>query len=94
MSARRACRKDANHDLVKEALQWRGFTCYDTWQVAQYIPGFPDLLVVKNRRVILVEVKDGNAPLTIAEKRFVAGYEAPLVIVRSLDDLALVDAEV
>ncbi len=90
---RRACRKDANHDAIADAFRRLGWQWYDTYQVAQYIPGFPDGLAVKPDYALLVEVKGERGQLTEDEAEFHAWYEGPLAIVRSNEDVVRVTKE-
>lgn len=84
---RRDCRKDANHDELSDIGRKLGFTVYDTWQMAQYIPGWPDALwIIPHRDVIMVEYKGKGGKLTEAEAAFHGAYPGPIAIVRDVDD--------
>ena len=87
MAPRYACRKDNNHALIADAFRALGWFWIDTYQHAQYTPGFFDGLAVKGGVVLGVEIKDGERPLTPEERAFHAHWEAPLVIVRNIDDV-------
>ena len=70
MTPRRACRKDATHDEIRDALRALGWYVLDTWQHAQYTPGFPDLVAICPEATVFVEVKALNGKLTPDESRF------------------------
>ena len=53
---RRRARVDANHAEVRSALRAAGWTVVDCAGVGS---GFPDLLIAKHGRVLMVEIKDG-----------------------------------
>jgi len=70
---RRACRKDLNHDEIANAFRELGWLVLDTWEFAQYLPGFPDLIIClrcKPEVVGLIEIKSLNGGLTRAEAEF------------------------
>lgn len=87
---RRACRKDANHDELSDAARRLGWYVVDTYQVAQYIPGWPDAVWAKPDRVVLAEYKAGKAQLTKDEALFAAVWPDKYVIVRTVDDVVKV----
>lgn len=76
---------DANHGLIRDAL--RHFGCYvvDTSHVGE---GFPDLLVARNQRAALVEVKTAGGKLTGLQEDFRAEWikHGPYYLVRSIED--------
>ena len=53
---RRRARIDANHVEVRSALRAAGWTVVDCAKIGS---GFPDLLIAKRGRLLLVEIKDG-----------------------------------
>jgi len=53
---RRRARVDANHAEIRSALRAEHWVVVDTAGVGS---GFPDLLIARRGRVLLVEVKDG-----------------------------------
>ena len=55
-AVRRRARVDANHAEVRSALRAAGWTVVDCAGVGS---GFPDLLIAKHGRVLMVEIKDG-----------------------------------
>jgi hypothetical protein len=81
---RRAGRTDGNQTPVRERLRELGCRVTVTSDVGK---GFPDL-VVRTRRgsLFLVEVKDGDEPLTIPELLFQAEWGESYVVVRTDDD--------
>lgn len=50
-----ACKKDANHNEIVEALQKVGASVIDMAHVGR---GFPDLIVGFNSKTLLVEIKN------------------------------------
>lgn len=91
---RRACRKDANHDELSDAARRLGWYVVDTYQVAQYIPGWPDAVWAKRGRTVLVEYKTARGQLTQDEALFAATWPGEWVVVRSVDDVVRVTEEV
>ena len=87
MSPRRACRKDANHDEIADAIRLHGWQVYDTFQVAQYLPGWPDLLACREGETVWVEVKTARGRLTADERKFQAVHRGRYVVLRSVDDV-------
>jgi Holliday junction resolvase len=72
-----AKRVDANHAIVVKTLRELGCTVFDTSRVAG---GFPDLVVGKNQKTILVEVKrDAKAPYTASQKLFMQNWQGSAV---------------
>ena len=53
---RRRARVDANHGEVRSALRAAGWTVVDCARIGS---GFPDLLIAKHGRIVMVEIKDG-----------------------------------
>jgi Holliday junction resolvase-like predicted endonuclease len=88
----RACRKDANHDEIANAFRRLGWQVFDTYQVAQYLPGWPDLVVCKRSTVVFVEVKAGKGELTPDERAFRYTLDAHYRVVRCVDDVLAVQA--
>ena len=59
---RRRARVDANHAEVRSALRAAGWTVVDCAGVGS---GFPDLLIAKHGRgIVMVEIKDGAKVLS------------------------------
>jgi hypothetical protein len=87
MSPRYAARKDQNHDEIADAFRRLGWTFVDTWQCAQYVPGFFDGLACRDGVVIGVEVKHGKEPLTPDEARFHAAWPGRILVARSVEDV-------
>ena len=87
MSPRRACRKDDNHDAIADTFRRLGWQWYDTYQFAQYLPGFPDGMAVKPGAVLLVEVKGKRVRLTKDEAAFHRDYLGPIMVARTEDDV-------
>jgi hypothetical protein len=86
MSPRRDTRKDENHDELSEAARDLGWDVIDTYQFAQYVPGFPDAIWVKPGRTIFVEYKGQKGRLTKDEVAFALRYDG-WYLVRTVDDV-------
>jgi len=68
-----AKRVDSNHALIVKTLRDLGCSVFDTSRVAG---GFPDLVVGKNSKTALVEVKaDAKAKFTDAQQKFMASWK-------------------
>ena len=64
---------DANHSVIVKALRDLGCSVFDTSRVAG---GFPDLVVGKNSKTALVEIKrNATAPYTEAQKKFMENWK-------------------
>ena len=50
----RRCKKDANHDLLVMWHRHLGWDIAETYQLGQYVPGFPDALGVHPVSLITV----------------------------------------
>jgi len=72
---RRKCRKDGHHNALSDCARDLGWQVWDTWQHAQYTPGWPDALWI-GYGVILGEYKLPGEPLTPAEAKFRALCDA------------------
>jgi len=71
---RRACRKDGNHDLIRDTLGKLGWQVDETYQFAQYAPGWPDLVAYKWGRVAFIEVKGADGTLTADERTWMYAH--------------------
>jgi Holliday junction resolvase len=87
---RRAARVDANHADVSRALTKCGAWVIDCSRVGE---GFPDLIAVVRKKVLMIEVKDGSKPpsarkLTPLQVEFharAAVNGVPVYVVESVD---------
>jgi hypothetical protein len=79
-----ANRRDKTHSLVIEALRAYGWTVRDTSRVGQ---GFPDLLIAKRGRTVLVEIKTSTGRLKEVQKVFLMEWPGEWAILTSLDDV-------
>jgi len=89
MTPRRVCSVDANQGEIADAFRRLGWDVIDTHQVAQYIPGFPDLIVTCGDGTVMgVEIKGPGGALTADERGFALAHPdfAP-VVVRSVADV-------
>jgi hypothetical protein len=94
---RRAAKIDANQPAIVAALRKIGCTVAITSTIGK---GFPDLVVARNRRNWLIEVKDGSLPpsareLTPDQLTFHTTWAGQVDVVNSVDEaIALIsDAE-
>lgn len=86
---RRAAKVDSNHAEIVSAFRKFGCSVLPLHTVGG---GCPDICVGKNRKSVLVEIKDGNKPpsareLTKDEQKFHEGWLGSLFIVKGLDDV-------
>lgn len=88
-SVRRAAKVDANHGEVVKALRAVGCSVLSLAAVGN---GCPDLLVCVpwNRRLHLIEVKDGSRPpserkLTDDQVKFHANWKGPIHVVMNVE---------
>lgn len=93
MTPRRACKKDLSHDLIADAFRKLGWQWYDTYQFAQYHPGWPDGEAVRWPVVLKVEVKSEKGQLTPDEQAFWNTYEGPKCICRTIEDVLVAHTE-
>ena len=72
-----AKRVDANHSLIVKTLRDLGCSVFDTSRIAG---GFPDLVVGKNSKTALVEIKSGEkAKFTAAQQAFMLNWQGSTV---------------
>lgn len=84
---RRAARKDANHNEIAAALRQIGCSVHELHQAGD---GISDLLVGYRGRNVLIEVKDGNKPvsarnLTPAQLIFRAEWRGQYDVAETVD---------
>jgi len=90
---RRAAKVDRNHGEIVEAFRKLGCSVLPLHTVGG---GCPDIAVGKNRKTVLVEIKDGTKPpsaraLTKDEEKFHGDWQGSLFVVESISDaIALV----
>ncbi|SOD42395.1 hypothetical protein [Nitrosovibrio sp. Nv4] len=94
MTFRRAAKVDANQPEIVEAFRKMGCSVL----IISQLKGCLDLVVAKNRKTVIVEVKDGSKPpsarqLTPLERVFLDAWRGEAVIVESLDDVLRVVKE-
>ena len=79
-----ARRVDNNHSEIMTALRDAGYYVID---ISRMGSGIPDILVVsKERRVILMEIKSPGGRLTWEEAVFAEAYPGAYQVVRSAED--------
>ena len=72
-----ARRVDVNHSLIVKTLRELGCSVFDTSRVAG---GFPDLVVGRNGKTVLVEIKaDEKAKFTPAQEAFMLNWNGSTV---------------
>lgn len=89
---RKYARLDANHKDIVNVLKQCGCTVLSLASVGN---GCPDLLIARNGKMALIEVKDGNKPpserrLTPMEGEFIKNWNAPVYIVKNTDEALMV----
>ena len=85
-----ARRKDGPHAIVLQALRAYGWSVMDVSRAPLCI----DLVIAKAGRVVLVEVKDRTGKLTEAQKALLASWPGETAILRSLEDVARLTADI
>jgi len=72
-----AKRVDSNHSLIVKTLRELGCSVFDTSRVAG---GFPDLVVGKNQKTALVEIKASDkSKFTAAQEAFMLNWRGSTV---------------
>jgi len=89
MTPRWACKKDDDHDLICDALRAMGWDVIETWQVAQYISGFPDAIACRAGVAIGIEIKSAKGVRTKDERAFALAHNWEIAIVRTVKDCKL-----
>jgi len=87
---RRDAKKDANHTELAAVFSDLLWQVWHTYQVAQFIPGWSDLICLRRGRVLWIEIKSANGTLTEAEAEMrdkVLANHGEYHIVRSVDDV-------
>lgn len=82
-------RVDKNQPQIVERFRFHGFSVGITSSLGN---GFPDLVVAKQMRTFVVEIKDGSQPpskqkLTIMEEEFFNTWQGEAVIVKDIADV-------
>lgn len=88
---RRAARQDSNHGEI--AGYFRKFGC-SVLNISQ-LKNCGDLIVAKNFKTAIIEVKDGAKPpsaqrLTSGEEKFAASWLGLYIVVKDLEDVIAV----
>lgn len=78
-----AKRVDANQAEIVAALRAAGCSVFCTHETAH---GFPDLVVARDRRTILLEVKSPGGKMTPGQLAFFDDWRGEVYVVRSVDD--------
>ena len=79
-----AKRTDRNHAQIRDYLRSRGLEVFDTHELKNFCD-----LVVKcgdNDSCLLVEIKDGDAPLTKSQVELQAKFGRAFRVIRSIDE--------
>lgn len=91
---RRAAKVDANQPEIVAAFRRLGCSVAITSMLGD---GFPDLVVARRQKTILVEIKDGSKPpsarkLTPDQMGFHAGWRGTIVIVETVEQVVEIAA--
>ena len=81
---RYAKRTDTNHAEVRDNLRALGFDVIDLSKAGQ---GVPDLLVSRNKRGVLVEVKAPGGKLTQEQQEFIAAMPDRVIVAETAADV-------
>ena len=92
---RRAARVDDNHTEIVHAFRAAGCSVLSLHRVGS---GCPDLLIARNGRSALVEIKDGaksasRRKLRANQEDFRAQWKGRVYVATSIDDVALIIGE-
>jgi hypothetical protein len=79
-----AAKVDGNHAEIVELFQVLGWSVLSLARVGQ---GVPDLLIAKQGRTVLVEVKMRLGRLQPLQELFLSWWQGETAIVRSLEDV-------
>lgn len=76
--------------IVQAARQLRWTLVYHTFMSVHSAPGFPDLVLIKGKRGMVIECKGHKGKVTEAQQRWLdgfreAGFEAYLIYPKDLD---------
>jgi hypothetical protein len=77
-------RTDSNQALLIDQLREANFTVRSTTMVGG---GFPDLVVGRNGRNLLVEVKDGDGQLRPGQKTFALEWKGAVIVAHTVVDV-------
>ena len=80
----RAKRTDQNQAGLIRDLRTAGFSVADTSSVGK---GFPDLVIARNGRTLLVEVKTKKGQLRQSQRDFIAGWSAGVIVAKTVWDV-------
>ena len=88
----RPSKKDGNHDEISALFDALSWSVVDTHS----LKNFADLVVSKNGRTIVVEIKDGSLPpskrrLTDGELAFRGSWQGEYAVIESPDDVLNLD---
>ena len=81
---------------IQDYLRWTGWFVYYNLQGLGSYPGVSDLVAVKNKRVIHIEIKKPNGRQSEKQKEFQADLEAAggtYIIARSVEDVEHLNEE-
>lgn len=74
-----AKRTDRNHSRIRDILRSYGLKVFDT----HALPNFVDLVVKVGDKCLLVEIKDGDAPLTDSQVKLQQDFVDAMRVIRN-----------
>lgn len=77
-------KSDANANEIVSELRKAG--CAVVFIQGQFVSGVPDVLVSWNGGMYLLEIKAKGGRLSPAQKTFIAGWRAPVAVVRTPEE--------
>lgn len=81
-------KRDANHSQIQRLWQGLGWQVIDTALVGpNAVPGFPDLMCVRDGLVVLCEVKTQEGVLSRDEEAFLYSYDGLWCVVREAKEV-------
>jgi hypothetical protein len=69
------CSEDEFLAFVLAHARWRGWLCYHTHDSRKSEPGFPDLVMVRGERLLIVELKAANGRFSDAQREWLAAFD-------------------
>ena len=80
---RRASKKDINHNEIAAAFEKAGCSVADTSQLGS---NFPDMVVARRGRTILVEIKYNRGRPTKGQQKFLEEWRGKSFVIWTIDE--------
>lgn len=86
----RIARVDKNQGEIVNAFRTLGYSVHFTHALGR---GFPDIVVGKNNKTALIEIKTAKGKLTEQEKQFFDTFKGKATVIRSIEDVVQFDKD-